>query len=102
ALRLYLNLLIGSGDYATAERFLKTGVADKIMDVPSINLLRAIVYEGNQNIAAAAKIHQKLYRQHPGESSYAMDYLRILLRLGKGGEARTVLQPLLKDPTPEI
>jgi Flp pilus assembly protein TadD len=58
ALRLYLNLLIGSGDYATAEKFLKTGVSEKIVDAPSINLLRAIVYEGNQNDAAAERIHQ--------------------------------------------
>jgi predicted Zn-dependent protease len=102
ALRLYLNLLIGSGDYVTAEKFLKTGISEKIMDAPSINLLRAIIYEGNQNDAAAERIHQKLYRQHPGESAYALNYLHILIRLGKAREARTVLQPLLEDPTPEI
>jgi predicted Zn-dependent protease len=102
ALRLYLELLIGSGKYATAETFLKTGIAEKLLDTQSIVLLRALVHEGNQNDAAAERIHQKLYRQHPEESVYAVNYLRVLIRLGKAREARTVLQPLLKDPTPEI
>jgi len=102
ALRLYLELLIGSGKYATAETFLKTGIGEKLMDTQSIVLLQALIHEGNQNDAAAERIHQKLYRQHPGESAYAVNYLRVLIRLGKAREARTVLQPLLKDPTPEI
>ena len=102
ALRLYLNILIGSGDYASAERFLKTGVDEKIMDAPSISLLRAIIYEGNQNDAAAERIYQKQYQQYPGESTYALNYFHILTRLGKLGKARTVMQPLLKNPTPEI
>jgi tetratricopeptide (TPR) repeat protein len=102
ALRLYLELLIGSGKYAAAEMFLKTGIAEKLLDTHSIVLLQALIHEGNQNDAAAERIHQKLYRQHPGESVYALNYLRILIRLGKAREARTVLQPLLKDPTPQI
>jgi tetratricopeptide (TPR) repeat protein len=82
--------------------FLKTGIAEKLLDTHSIVLLQALIHEGNQNDAAAERIHQKLYRQHPGESVYALNYLRILIRLGKAREARTVLQPLLKDPTPQI
>ena len=101
-LRLYLDLLIGSGDYAAAEKFLKTGIDEKILDAPSINLLQALIYEGNQNDLAAEKIHQKLYQQHPGESAYALNYLHILTKLGKTRKAQSVLQPLLKNPTPAI
>ena len=72
------------------------------MDAPSISLLRAIIYEGNQNDAAAERIYQKQYQQYPGESTYALNYLHILTRLGKLGKARIVMQPLLKNPTPEI
>jgi tetratricopeptide (TPR) repeat protein len=102
ALRLYLELLIGSGKYAVAERFLKTGIDGKLLDTQSIVLLRALIYEGNQNNAAAEGIHRKLHLQHPGESAYALNYLRILTKLGKAREARSVLQPLLKNPTPAI
>jgi len=102
ALRLYLELLVGNGRYATAETFLKTGIDEKLLDTLSIVLLRSLIYEGNQNDAAAESIHHKLYLQHPGESAYALNYLRILTRLGKAREARAVLQPLLKSPTPEI
>jgi predicted Zn-dependent protease len=102
ALRLYLELLIGGGKYATAERFLKAGIAENLLDTQSIVPLRALIHEGSQNDVAAERIYQTLYRQHPGESAYALNYLRILIRLGKSNEARTVLQPLLKDPAPEI
>lgn len=102
ALRLYLELLIGSGKYATAERFLKSGIAEKLLETHNIILLQALIHEGNQNDDAAERIHQKLYLQHPGENSYALNYLRVLIRLGKAREARTVMQPLLKNPTPEI
>jgi predicted Zn-dependent protease len=101
-LRLYLNLLIGSGDYASAEKFIKTGIDEKLLDTESINLLRGLIYEGNQNDVAAEKIYQKLYQQHPGESAYALNYLQVLTKLGKSKKARSVLQPLLKNPTPEI
>lgn len=102
ALRLYLELLIGNGKYAAAETFLKTGIDEKLLNTQSIVFLQALIYEGNQNDAAAERIHQKLYREHPGEKSYALTYLRTLIRLGKTREARTVLQPLLTEPTPEI
>ena len=102
ALRLYLNLLIGSGDYVAAEKFLKTGIDEKILDAQSINLLQALIYEGNQNDVAAEKIYEKLYQQHPGESTYALNYLHILTKLGKTRKAQSVLQPLLKNPTPDI
>jgi len=102
ALRLYLDLLIASGDYATAERFLKTGIDEKIMDAQSITLLQAVIYEGNQNEVAAERIYQKLVQQHPGEISYALNYLQILTKRGKTRQARSVLQPLLKNPTPAI
>jgi Flp pilus assembly protein TadD len=102
ALRLYLELLIASGNYAAAETFLETGIAEKLLDTQSIVLLRAIIYERNQNNAAAERIHENLYRQHPGENSYALGYLRILIRLGKAPAARKILQSMLKAPTPEI
>jgi predicted Zn-dependent protease len=102
ALQLYLGLLIGSGDYAAADKFLKTGIAEKIMDAQNITLLRALIYEGSQNDLAAEKLHQKLYQQHPGESAFALNYLQILTKLGKTRRARSVLQPLLTNPTPAI
>jgi tetratricopeptide (TPR) repeat protein len=102
ALRLYLNLLIASGDYTAAEKFLKTGIDAKILDEQNINLLQAVIYEGNQNDVAAEKIHQKLYQQHPGESAYALNYLHVLAKLGKIRKAQGVLQALLKNPTPAI
>ncbi len=102
ALRLYLELLIGNGKYATAEVFLKTGIPETLLETEGIVLLQALIYEGNQNDAAAEQIHRKLHLQHPEESTYALNYLRTLTRLGKAREARAVLQPLLKNPTPEI
>ena len=102
ALRLYLDLLIESGDYAAAEKFLKSGIDGKILDTPSINLLQALIYEGHTNDLAAEKIHQKLYQQHPGESDYALNYLRILAKLGRTKKAQSVLEPLLKNPMPAI
>ncbi len=101
-LRLYLDLLIESGDYAAAEKFLKTGIDEKLLDAPSINILQALIYEGSQNDPAAERIHQKLYQQHPGDSAYALNYLEILTKLGKTRKAQSVLQPLLKNPTPAI
>jgi len=50
ALRLYLNLLIGSGDYPTADKFMKASNAEKLQDTESINVLQANIYEGNQNL----------------------------------------------------
>jgi predicted Zn-dependent protease len=101
-LRLYLDLLIANGDYAAAEMFLKTGIDEKILEAQSINLLQALIYEGNRNDLAAETIYQRLYRQYPGESAYALNYLHILTKLGKTRKARSVLQPLLKNPTPAI
>ncbi len=102
ALRLYLELLLGSGDYKTAEKFLQSGIDEKLLDAQSINLLQALVYEGNQNDVAVERIYQKLYHQYPGESAYALNYLQILTKLGKTRKAQSVLQPLLKNPTPAI
>jgi predicted Zn-dependent protease len=102
ALQLYLNLLIGSGDYAAAEKFLKTGIDEKILDAHSITLLQAVIYEGNQNDVAAEKICLKLYQQHPGENAYALNYLHILTKRGKTRKAQSVLEPLLNNPTPAV
>jgi tetratricopeptide (TPR) repeat protein len=101
-LRLYLELLIRTGRFSVAERFLKTGIQEELLETQSIILLTALIYEGNGNDAAAEQLHRKLYQQHPGANTYALSYLNILIRVGKTGEARTVLQPLLIAPTPDI
>jgi tetratricopeptide (TPR) repeat protein len=101
-LRLYLDLLIERGDYASAEKFVKTGIDETLLETESLNLLQGVIYEGNQDDVAAEKIYQKLYQQHPGESAHALNYLHVLTKLGKTRKARSVLQPLLKNPTPEI
>ena len=102
SVQLYLELLIASRDYVAAEKFLKSGIDEKILDAQNINLLQATVYEGNQNDVAAEKIYQKLWQQHPLESAHALDYLQILAKLGKSRKAESVLEPLLKNPTPAI
>ena len=102
ALQLYLDLLIGNGDYAAAQKFLHTGIDDKLLDAQSITLLQALIYEGNHNDVASERILQKLYQQHPGESAYALSYLQILTKLGKTRKAQAVLKPLLENPTPAI
>jgi predicted Zn-dependent protease len=99
ALQLYLDLLVGNQDYALAEKFLKSGIDQTILDAQSINVLQALVYEGTQNDAAAEKIHQKLYAQYPGDSGYALNYMRILAKLGQTRKAQNILQLLLKNPT---
>jgi predicted Zn-dependent protease len=98
-LQLYLDLLVGNGDYAVAEKFLSSGIDQKILNAESINVLQALIYEGTQNDLAAEKIHQKLYEQFPAESAYALNYVRILAKLGHTKKAQGILQPLLKNPT---
>jgi Flp pilus assembly protein TadD len=102
SLRLYLDLLIGNGDFAAAEKFLRSGIDEKLLDAQSITSLQALIYEETENDVAAEKVHEKLYQQHPGEISYALNYLHILAKLGRAGKARSVLRPLLMDPTPDI
>jgi tetratricopeptide (TPR) repeat protein len=101
-LRLYLELLVRTGRFAVAETFLKVRIEEGLLETQSIVLLRALIYEGNGNDAAAEQLHRKLYQQHPGANTYALSYLNILIRVGKTSEARTVLQPLLISPTPDI
>ncbi len=102
ALRFYLNLLIESREFATAERIIESIVPEKLASMPGMDLLRATIYEGNRNYVAAEVIHQKLHQQHPDDAALALDYLQILMKLGKRRMAQHVLQPLLKSSAPEI
>jgi tetratricopeptide (TPR) repeat protein len=102
ALELYLGLLIRHREWATADKFLQSGVDEKILAAPSISVLRALIYEGNGNDVAAEKIHQKLCNDFPEESAYALNYVNVLTKVGKTRKAQSILEPLLKDPTPAI
>jgi predicted Zn-dependent protease len=101
-LRLYLDLLIGRGEFAAGEKLLRSGIDEKLLNAESISLLQALIYEGNKNDVALEKIRLKLYQRHPGVIAHALNYLSILTKLGKTQEARRVLPTLLKKPTPAL
>ena len=68
ALRLYLELLIGSGDYAAAEKFLKSGIDEKILDAPSISSCRHSFMKGTKTMLPRKKSTKNYISSIPGRA----------------------------------
>ena len=102
AVQIYLSLLLDQREEAVAEKFLKTGIDEKILATQSISMLRALLYQRVHDNVAAERVCEKLYNDFPEDNAFALEYVNVLMKLGKTKKAESVLKPLLKDPTPAV
>lgn len=102
ALTLYLDLLRLTNDTAAERRFLAEPLPPAALADEGVLERLARSYEAQRDYAAAGRIWRDLLARRPEDVARAAELARFLLTHGKAAEARALLAPFLRDPTPPV
>ncbi len=102
AAELYFDLMRRNEDLAAERRFLALPFADAVARDESVRERIARAREALGELPEAERIFRELLAERPADPERTADLARILVRRGKAKEARALLEPLLRTPTPAI
>jgi len=102
AAELYFDLMRRNEDVAAERRFLARPFADAVARDESVRERIARAREALGELPEAERIWRELLAERPADPERTADLARILVRRGNAKDARALLEPLLRTPTPPV
>lgn len=102
ALLLYLDLMRLNNDVAAERSFLAQPVSAALAGDDGVLERIARVREAHRDYAEAERLWRTLHGQRPRDFARAADLARVLLLRGRTAEAKALLAPFLRAPTPAV